>query len=231
MKNLLKAASVLAISAIAYPVTAAEYNFLQDGWSDGGVFSGTFIAEDLNNDGQISSFDEEVTAFTGVYNNSQFGAVFFDSLDAGPFDGELIGDGDSLASTGLVFSLDGTGQLGDDFFGQVEGLGIYGRSSGSDFGNDLYLAVGPGPFNLCDGETVCGGLFDAFDIAVPVLAANTLVEGPGIENFSTTTVEVETPVIEDPIFFLPEERAPATTVAASPAPAAWPAAPSDGRTA
>ena len=51
MKNLLRTASILAVGVLAYPAAAAEYSFLQEGWSDGGVFSGTFTAEDLDNDG------------------------------------------------------------------------------------------------------------------------------------------------------------------------------------
>lgn len=200
MKKLLNAASALAIVSFAYPVAAAEFNFLQDGWSDGGVFEGSFIAEDLNNDGQISSFDNEVTSFNARYESSQFFSITFDSLEAGPFGFEGPGDQIGLAPTGLVFTLDGSGQLGDDLFGNFEGLGVYGRSSGSDFGNDLFLAVGPGPFNQCDGTTVCGGVFNAFDVAEPIFVA--------------TSTEValidELPLIDDPISFLPEERALAT---------------------
>lgn len=201
-KTLLNAASALAIVSFAYPVTAAEFSFTQDGWSDGGSLTGQFIAEDLNNDGQISSFDNEVTSFNAVYLSSQFFSITFDSLEAGPFGLGGPNEGDSLAATGLVFTLDGSGQLGDDLFGNLEGLGVFGRSSGSDFGNDLYLAVGPGPFNLCDGETVCGGVFNAFDVAFPSVTATTL-------NEAVTPAEEVTP-INDPISFLPEERALAT---------------------
>ncbi len=211
MKKLLQAASVLALSSIAFPVTAAEYSFSLDEWSDGGTFQGTFVAEDLNLDGQISSFDEEVTSFTATYLNSTFGSVTFSSLNAGPSEFEGPNEEIGLASTGLVFTLDGTGQLGDDFFGNIEGLGVFGRSSGSDFGNDLYLAVGPGPFSQCTGDQVCGGLFDAFDVAVPIFEVN---------NFEVaSTLEVDPPIDDTPPpqetnNFLPEERAIATNTKA-----------------
>lgn len=202
---------MLALGSLAYPVTAAEFNFLQDGWSDDGVFSGTFIAEDLNNDGQISSFDNEVTSFSGFYDSNQFGFIQFDSLEAGPFGFEGPGNEIGGAPTGLVFTLDGSGQLGDDTFGNLEGLGVYGASSGSDFGNDLFLAVGPGPFNQCDGESICGGVFSAEDVFAPIFVATSVAasteETPRIDEFPLTD---ELPPIEDPISFLPEELALAT---------------------
>lgn len=208
MKKLLNAASAMAIVAIAYPVAAAEFNFLQDGWSDGGVFSGSFFAEDLNNDGQISSFDNEVTSFNARYESSQFFSITFDSLEAGPFDFEGPGQEIGLVSTGLVFTLDGSGQLGDDLFGNIEGLGVFGRSSSNDgFNNDLYLAVGPGPFSQCDGATVCGGVFNAFDVAEPIFVA-TSTEVALIDELPPR----DEPPIDDPISFLPEERALATNI-------------------
>lgn len=211
MKKLLRAASVLALGVFAYPVTAAEFSFLQEGWSDGGVFSGSFVAEDLNNDGQISSFDNEVTSFNASYLSSQFFSITFDSLEAGPFGFEGPGNELGGAPTGLVFTLDGSGQLGDDSFGNLEGLGVYGRSSGSDFGNDLFLAVGPGPFNQCDGTTVCGGVFNAFDVAEPIFVA-TATAAPVEEmvRFDELPLIDELPTITDPNSFLPEERALST---------------------
>lgn len=211
MRRLMAAASALALGAFAYPATSAEYNFLQEGWSDGGVFSGSFIAEDLNNDGQISSFDEEVTSFSGTYLSSQFFSITFSSLDDGPtfFGGPV--DQAALAPTGLVFTLDGSGQLGDDLFGNLEGLGVYGRSSGSDFGNDIFLAVGPGPFNQCDGTAICGGVFNAEDVAFANPEINNQTRDEAV--FTTFNVEVQPPVV-DPIDTLPEELALATNTAA-----------------
>lgn len=215
MKTLLSAASVLAIATFAYPVSAAEFNFLQEGWSDGGVFSGSFTAEDLNNDGQISSFDNEVTSFSASYLSSQFFSITFDSLEAGPFGLQGPNNEAALAPTGLVFTLDGSGQLGDDLFGDLEGLGVYGRSSGSDFGNDLFLAVGPGPFNQCDGTAICGGVLRAEDVFEPIFVATSTQAGPRTAAFETEILPSdELPPINDPIPFLPEERALATNTGA-----------------
>ncbi|MEO0379378.1 MAG: VPLPA-CTERM sorting domain-containing protein, partial [Pseudomonadota bacterium] len=99
----------------------------------------------------------------------------------------------------------------DDDFGQIEGLGVYGRTSGSDFGNDVFLAVGPGPFTQCDGAVVCSAVFSAEDLFTPVAAVSFSVEDPeGPARGSEVTLLNEVPLIEPPQTQLPEELALAT---------------------
>ncbi len=56
------AALVISIST-ALPVHAGIYTFSQDGYSGGGVITGWFEAIDTISNGQISSFDSEVSDF------------------------------------------------------------------------------------------------------------------------------------------------------------------------
>lgn len=157
MRLLLKATSILALGAVASSANAASFKYVLDGWSDGGVLIGVFLAEDLNNDGQISSFDGEVTGFSATYTGGSVIPVSsFSSLDATPFSAS---PGDDLPASGLVFTLDGTGRLGDDLFGEGEGLSV--------FNDEFYLAVGPSTFNQCTGALVCGGIFDVDDLFDP----------------------------------------------------------------
>lgn len=191
MKKLLPAVA-MALALSTQPAAAETvFTFSQDGWSDGGLFIGQFTGEDLNNDGQISSFLGEVSSFSGTYTSSQFEIINFSSLDAAPFGGGNDVENGDLAATGLVFTLDGTGQLGDDTFGDIEGLGV--------FSDQFYLAVGPGPFNQCNGTEICGGLFNAFDVVGPPIVVSAIEEGP---------IDDIPPPPNDG--FLPEERALAT---------------------
>ena len=143
MKHLLLSA-VAGLALMPTISTAATFEFNLTDWSDGGVFSGSFEAEDLDGDGQISQFSGEVTGFSATYQSGQFnGPISFDDSAFG---------GDAL--TGLVYNLDGLGTIGDSTFGDIEGLGV--TSSDGNF----YLAVGPGPVGLCDGQQDCGVLQD-----------------------------------------------------------------------
>ncbi len=124
-----------ALCACATAATATEYGFVQRGFPNGGVAQGNFTAADLDADGQINSFMNEVTAF----------------------DMEFTGNGEVSAFTlgfdafyGLVYDLDG-GQLGDGD-GQddrtAEGIGV-------DDGVFSYNA-GPGPTDTCGTGRECG---------------------------------------------------------------------------
>lgn len=148
--------SIVSIAALAglaiLPTTAisATFEFNLTDWSDGGVLTGSFEAEDLNGDGQIVQFGgiggdtadfAEVTAFSASYQSGQLGGPI--EFDESAFFGEFN-------LTGLVYNLDGLGTIGDSTFGSIEGLGIDSNDG------QYYLAVGPGPVALCDGFQDCG---------------------------------------------------------------------------
>lgn len=160
MKRIFGAASVLAIlSANVATAAPSTFQFSVGNWSDGGIFSGFFEGEDLNGDNQITFFgcdDDsacEVTDFNATYQSSNIFAEFdYSSLNGVIDEVEDEVPAPDLLS-GLVFTLDGTGRLGDDEFGNVEGLAV---SNG-----DFYYSHGPGPEALCDGFNPCGAIYDA----------------------------------------------------------------------
>lgn len=156
MRFCISAFSVATIlSASAAMSTPSEFTFEQGGWTNGGMFSGSFFAEDLNGDGQISTFNGEVESFNGTYTDDTGFSTTFDGV-GGPFQGGPIDSEVPIFEelSGLVFTLDGSGQLGDDFFGDVEGLSVQNE--------DYILSVGPGPIlgNVCDGSQACGSIFN-----------------------------------------------------------------------
>jgi hypothetical protein len=139
----LKMKHCAAVLALLVPATgsAATFRFTQGGYSDGGEFFGSFEAMDLNNDNQISQFDNEVTDFQATYRSDTQGDVNFTFSS-------LTGEDGGAGLTGLVFTLDGAGILGDDEFGQTEGLAV---------DNGVFeISTGPGPANLCGGGAPCG---------------------------------------------------------------------------
>ena len=117
----------------AAPAAAARFDFNQGGWSEGAVFTGSFFGEDLNHDGQISSFDGEISDVFGDFSgNALVPATHFAAS-------ELFG---------LVYDLDG--YLGDGTSGDLEGLAFYWPST-----SNVRYAVGTGPFHVCDGINAC----------------------------------------------------------------------------
>ena len=121
------AALTLSVFA-ALPVNAAIYNFSQDGYSGGGVITGWFDAIDTNGNGQINSFDLEVTGF--LLNFS--GDFFVD--DFTHYHSDLFG---------LVYDI-GSGFIGDGTVPVLEGI--------ESFDSDFYYASGLGPFGFPGGE-------------------------------------------------------------------------------
>jgi hypothetical protein len=118
------------MAALSTPAAAATFLFSGGGFADGATFSGSFDADDLDDDGQISSFQGEVSAFSGFFSgNSLVGPLVFETDDL----------------FGLVYDLDGL--IGDGEEGDIEGLS-------AQHGSGLF-SVGPGPVGLCDGIEPC----------------------------------------------------------------------------
>lgn len=157
MKRILTALTALALLAPT-PASAASYVFSGGGFADGATFTGSFTGNDIDNDGQISSFTGEVSAFSGIFSgNSYVTPLTFGLADL----------------QGLVWDLDaflGDGDAGNFF----EGLWAQNGTG--------YLWVGPGPFVLCDGANPCAevtdgaGYDDSFD---PLAVSATHTPEPG----------------------------------------------------
>jgi hypothetical protein len=144
------AALSLAAAALAVPAEAAtdftslaatvtsagegSWTFSVSGWGGGGTVTGTFAGSDDDENGQLSSFENEVTGFTMAYSGGSIVGAFG------------LGFADLF---GLVYDLDG-GDLGDGVDLDIEGIGASG-SAGA-------FSIGPGPVGLCGTGEVCGVL-------------------------------------------------------------------------
>ena len=161
----LAAACLAALStAHAAPVT---YAFTTAGFEGGGTVAGTFVAEDLDGDGQISLFDGEVFDAAATF----LGSTVFPEI--------VFGFADLF---GLVYDLDGT--IGDGETGDIEGLGFFGA-------NGFALDIGAGPVALCDGTVVCAVISDGLStLGSSRLTLVTVAEGavpvPGALAFFAT---------------------------------------------
>jgi hypothetical protein len=140
--------AALGLLLLATPATAAitstsdlvavvdggggAFSYSVGGWDGGGTVSGTFTGTDLDVDGQLSSFDGEVTGFTMSYSGGSI---------VGPV---ALGFADLF---GLVYDLNG-GPLGDGVALDVEGIGAAG--GGASF------SIGPGPVAVCGTGAPCG---------------------------------------------------------------------------
>ena len=129
--------TLIALSSAS--ANAALYTFLQDGFSGGGVVTGSFEAEDLDNDGLISSFSElfgedEIKSFSFSFTNDSivgdFSAIWFNGLEyeiGSGFIGIRSGDG-------LITGAGSSGIATDEFdfrrFDYESGKGPTGGTGG-----------------------------------------------------------------------------------------------------
>jgi len=122
--------ALIGAMTVAAPASAALFTFSQSGFHEGASLTGWFEAVDLDNDGQISSFNGEVTDFAASFSGNSAihaGTFAFHDLNGRVWDMDaVIGDGETGDIEGL--------SLGDAFYGYV---------------------AGPGPFYLCDGVNAC----------------------------------------------------------------------------
>lgn len=138
--NLACAAAVGLMAVWSSSVSAEVFSFSQSGYSGGGSISGTFIATDLNHDGQISSFTGEVTGFS---------LTFFGDAIVGNFTHTFSN------LSGLVYDI-GSGFIGDGNTGAVEGMASnWHGTSGFDFASGLGPTSGWGgrAINIATGGT------------------------------------------------------------------------------
>lgn len=109
-----------------------NYSFSQSGWFGGAMVTGSFSGFDSSSDGQLSSFDNEISAFSFNFSGNSRVKAF--SLNFS----QLFG---------LVYDLDG-GPLGDGCGCSGEGIAAF------DFPTGIYVA-GPGPFDVCGEGFPC----------------------------------------------------------------------------
>jgi hypothetical protein len=120
---------------LIWAVSAAEamplaFNFTQSGFSEGAVITGTFVGEDLDMDGQLSSFDGEIISISMAFSGNSLIPAF--NLDS------------SGSLSDLVYDLD-NGLLGDD---PAEGIQIFNLA--------FSYQAGAGPLASCLDPGVCG---------------------------------------------------------------------------
>jgi hypothetical protein len=129
--------ALLPLALAAAPAHAAvlDFTFSQSGFPGGGQITGFFSGEDLDGDGQLSSFADEISAFGASFSGNDAISAFTLGFD------DLFG---------LVYDL-GDPLLGDGTTGDIEG--IFAENA-----NGTYEA-GAGPLGLpngCQADGVCG---------------------------------------------------------------------------
>lgn len=134
--------AVLAFAAAAAPAQSAvtSFTFSQGGFGGGGQITGSFVGNDINGNGQLSSFDNEISDFTVSYSGDATVGAF------------TLGFSDLF---GLIYDLGGP-LLGDGRIGEGEGI----VAENATFS---YL-VGAGPLAngaACLNGAVCGQVSQA----------------------------------------------------------------------
>ena len=153
MKSIrLSAAALISSLALLAPASAAQYSFVQTGFTGGGTVTGIFEGTDLDSDGQIASFTGELTSFSVSFAGDSQVPDFTHSL---------------LNVVGLVYLI-GSGVLGDDPIGPYgEGLLSHGTGSGAA---NYAAGVGIHP-NLTGGSVWIPGTNMASTTLNPVLVS------------------------------------------------------------
>ena len=135
MKQLVALAFCWAIGTAG--ATPMSFDFIQEGFSEGAVVTGMFTGEDLDSNGQLSSFAGEISGFMMEFSgNSLVGMFSLDLVDL----------------FGLAYDLDG-GPLGDGHVLSIEGIG-------ADNGSGFVYEAGPGPFDECGIGVDCARVSD-----------------------------------------------------------------------
>jgi hypothetical protein len=162
MSKLLVGGTIAMLLGAAAPAVAAQSStfaflnvtadgigrwlFQQGGFEEGAEATGFFEGTDLNGNGQLSTFDGEVTGFGMSWSGNSLVPAF--SLDF-------------LTLFGLVYDLDG-GPLGDGLTMDIEGVGA------SDL--RFFYVAGPGPIFECGDAGRCG-IVGTIDVPAPAALA------------------------------------------------------------
>lgn len=123
-RNLLCATAVGMMAFCSSSAIATPFIFSQGGYSGGGTITGSFDATDLDSNGQISSFNGEVTAFSLSFSGDSIVGNFTHTLS------DLFG---------LVYDI-GSGFIGDGAGGDTEGMASNWNGT---FGFDYASGLGP----------------------------------------------------------------------------------------
>lgn len=139
------AVTTSAEAATVVSLAPGTFSYSVGGWAGGGTVTGTFAGLDGDGNGQLSTFDGEITGFTMAYDGGAIVGAF----------------GLGFANLfGLVYDLDG-GPLGDGLVLDIEGIG-------ATTGTYSFL-LGPGPVAPCGTGLTCAVLTgpDAVTVAEP----------------------------------------------------------------
>lgn len=138
---LIAVVALLGLLSMHSQASVMGFDFYQDGYANEGFISGSFQGEDLDGNGQLSSFLGEIYSFELTFSGD--GAI-------SPF--EL--DFEDLF--GLVYDLDG-GILGDGMSQHVEGILAWSQQA--------LFAVGPGPlWSQCGSGSKCALVSDGHGV-------------------------------------------------------------------
>lgn len=158
--------ALAALVAGASPAAATDYVFTQTGYSGGGVVSGHFQGVDLDNNGQIVSWQGEVLEFSLTFSGDAVVPDFTHDLS------NLFG---------LVYVV-GSAFIGDTSFENVIGWFPEGIGSQNHNAAAAYFATGLGPAGMFGGkaEVMGAGAFSTTDSLVAVSAVPEPGPAPGL---------------------------------------------------
>lgn len=128
-RNILCATAVSVMAFCSSSAIATPFIFSQGGYSGGGFITGSFDATDLDSNGQISTVNGEVTAFSLSFSGDSIVGNFTHTLS------DLFG---------LVYDI-GSGFIGDGAGGDIEGMASnWSGSSGFVYESGLGPTGGTG---------------------------------------------------------------------------------------
>ena len=119
---------ILALVGASQPASALSFTFIQNGYSEGAQITGSFEGLDLDENGQLSSFEDEIFAFSVTFSGNSLVPAFTlgmeDNFFALVYDigSGFLGDGTALDEEGISATMDS--------FDYVTGQGPTGLDGG-----------------------------------------------------------------------------------------------------
>lgn len=122
---------IAALTQSSTKAVTVAFDFIQEGYAEDAVITGTFEGEDLNGDGILAAFDE-----LPIVNEISFFSFEFTGNSLVPAYSVTILDSDPTFIFSLRYEL-GTGSIGGDLAGGLPEKIVV------DGGNNFYSTVGP----------------------------------------------------------------------------------------
>lgn len=120
---------MLALVGAGMPASALSFTFIQTGYSEGAQVTGSFEGVDSDENGQLSSFEGEVTAFSVSFSGNSLVPAFSLGIEDEPFNfvydigSGFLGDGTTLDIEGVLST--------NELFQYLTGQGPTGLDGGS----------------------------------------------------------------------------------------------------